>query len=300
MNLGAPDGALTGPGIDNALIELDGPELPILDGSATPFLKVIRQAGKRTQNALRKTLKVQRPILVRKGDAYIKAYPSGHFRVRDSLDFPHPLVGSQEYTFTLNESTFHDEIAQARTLGFLRDVQRLQSMGPARGGSLENALVFDDFSVLDRHGFRFADECVRHEILDLLGDLALAGMPIGGHFTVHKAGRSLRNRFLKELTHRPTCCDIQAAPTLPVPLFPFPAAAPAFVDPLQAISKHLQRVSFRDIRAQDRLPPAGSLFAPIPSEHVPGALACPPTDNRSGRMAPGGQEWLAAGGAREI
>jgi UDP-3-O-[3-hydroxymyristoyl] N-acetylglucosamine deacetylase len=231
--------ALAGLSIDNALIEVDGPELPILDGSAAPFLKVIRDAGQRTQNALRKYIKVQRPILVREGDAYIKAYPSEYLRVHYSIDFPHPLVGRQEYTFSLNESTFHKEIAKARTFGFLKDVQRLQSMGLARGGSLENALVFDDFNVLNQDGFRFVDECVRHKILDFLGDLALAGMPITGYFEVHKAGHSLHNQFLKELANRPTCYDISAAPTIPVPMFPMPAAAPAFVDPYQVISKHL-------------------------------------------------------------
>lgn len=230
--------ALAGQCIDNVLIELDGPEVPILDGSAAPFLEVLRGAGQRTQSALRKVIKVQRPILVREGDAYIKAYPSDHFRVRYSIDFPHPLVGRQEYTFLLNETAFHKEIAKARTFGFLKDVQRLQSMGLARGGSLENALVFDDFSVLNRDGFRFADECVRHKILDLLGDLALAGMPIAGYFEVHKAGHSLHHRFLKELNQRPTCYDVYAATCVPVPLFPV-AAVPAFVDPYLAIAKHM-------------------------------------------------------------
>jgi UDP-3-O-[3-hydroxymyristoyl] N-acetylglucosamine deacetylase len=230
--------ALAGLCIDNALIEVDGPELPILDGSAAPFLKVLRDAGQRTQSALRRYIKVQRPILVREGDAYIKAYPSDRFRVRYSIDFPHPLVGRQEYTYSLNESTFHKEIAQARTFGFLKDVQRLQSMGLARGGSLDNALVFDDFSVLNQDGFRFTDECVRHKILDFLGDLALAGMPIAGYFEVHKAGHSLHNQFLKELTNRPTCYEVYAAPCIPVPMFPVPAV-PAFVDAFQVIAKHM-------------------------------------------------------------
>lgn len=230
--------ALAGFSIDNALIELDGPELPILDGSAAPFLRVLQDAGLRAQGALRKYLNVQRPILIREGDAFIKAYPSNDFRVRYSIDFPHPLVGKQEYTFSLSASAFNKEIAKARTFGFLKDVQRLQSMGLARGGSLDNALVFDDFGVLNRDGFRFADECVRHKILDFLGDLALAGMPIKGYFEVHKAGHSLHNQFLRELTNRPTCYDIHAAPAIPAPLFT-PPAVPAFVDCLQPIAKHI-------------------------------------------------------------
>ncbi|MHC1741422.1 MAG: UDP-3-O-acyl-N-acetylglucosamine deacetylase [Syntrophobacteraceae bacterium] len=230
--------ALAGLRIDNALVEMDGPEVPILDGSAAPFLDALRDAGQRPQSALRKYIKVQRPILVREGDAYIKAYPSDHFRVRYSIDFPHPLVGRQEYTFSLTESTFHKEIAKARTFGFLKDVQRLQSMGLARGGSLDNALVFDDFSVLNQDGFRFADECVRHKILDLLGDLALAGMPIAGYFEVHKAGHSLHHQFLKELNKRPTSYNVYASTSIPVPLFPV-AAVPAFADPYQAIAKHM-------------------------------------------------------------
>jgi UDP-3-O-[3-hydroxymyristoyl] N-acetylglucosamine deacetylase len=226
--------AFWGAGIDNAIVELDGSEVPILDGSAAPYLDVLNRAGTSMQTVLRKVLRVQRTVLVREGDAYIKATPADRFSVCYRIDFPHPLVGRQEFVYEYNRASFQREIAHARTFGFLKDVEKLQSLGLARGGSLDNALVFDDYRVLNQDGFRYSDECVRHKILDLLGDLSLAGMPLTGHFEVHKAGHSLHNRFLRELFDRPGAYGVCQAIPVQVPFFPHGSIpAPGFPERFQ-------------------------------------------------------------------
>lgn len=211
--------AFVGFGLDNVLVELDGPEVPILDGSAAPFMEILCQAGLKEQNAPRKWMTLAKSVEVRDGDAYIKASPSRHFRVRYSIDFPHPLVGKQELSWSFDESAFAQDIAKARTFGFLKDVQKLQSMGLAQGGSLANAIVFDDRGILNKDGFRYEDECVRHKILDFIGDLALAGFAVCGKFEVRKAGHALHNSFLKQLTRSQGTYAIQSATYVPVPFF---------------------------------------------------------------------------------
>jgi UDP-3-O-[3-hydroxymyristoyl] N-acetylglucosamine deacetylase len=212
--------AFWGAGVDNALVELDGSEVPILDGSAAPYLKVLGRAGISAQAVPRRVLRVERTVLVRDGDAYIKVTPAHRFSVSYRIDFPHPLVGMQEFFYEYSQASFHREIAHARTFGFLKDVEKLQSMGLARGGSLDNALVFDDYTVLNQDGFRYSNECVRHKVLDLLGDLSLAGMPLIGSFEVHKAGHSLHNRLLREIFNRPGSYGIFRAAATQVPFFP--------------------------------------------------------------------------------
>lgn len=219
--------ALFGSGVDNVMVEVDGPEVPILDGSAAPYLKVLQKAGIEEQSAPRKCLAVARPMMVSEGEAYIRAVPSSRFRVRYLIEYPHPMVGKQELSWAFSETSFEREIAKARTFGFLKDVQKLQTMGKAQGGSLANAVVLDDTGLLNRGGFRFADECVRHKILDFLGDLALMGMPVLGYFEVHKAGHSLHSRFLKQLMTRPGYCSVAKQPCIPAQLFPG-ASIPAF------------------------------------------------------------------------
>jgi UDP-3-O-[3-hydroxymyristoyl] N-acetylglucosamine deacetylase len=230
--------AFWGAGIDNALVEIDGSEVPILDGSAAPYLEILKQGGLGMQASPRRYLRVQRTIMVREGDAYIKAMPADHFSVTYSIDFPHPLVGKQEYFYGCGRTSFGREIAQARTFGFLRDVEKLQSMGLARGGSLENALVFDDYRILNRDGFRYSDECVRHKILDFMGDLSLAGMSLAGRFEVFKAGHSLHNRFLRELFNRPSSYGIFMSPAVQVPFFQH-ARIPGLTDRFQAVGHPL-------------------------------------------------------------
>jgi UDP-3-O-[3-hydroxymyristoyl] N-acetylglucosamine deacetylase len=213
-------------GIDNVLIELDGPEVPIFDGSAAPFLDILREAGLKDQSAQRQCMIITRPILLRDGDAFIKATPSQHFQVRYTIDFPHPLVGRQTLLWSFNESSFGREIARARTFGFLKDVQKLQSHGLAQGGSLANAVVFDEFGILNKDGFRYIDECVRHKILDFMGDLALAGKPMIGCFEVHKAGHALHTAFIKKLVSLPGHHSLSTPACVPATFFPFNAPPP--------------------------------------------------------------------------
>jgi len=231
--------AFSGSAVDNVLVEVDGPEIPIFDGSAAPYLDLLREAGLREQNASRKCLRVDRPFLLKDGDAYIKATPSDHFKVRYAIDFPHPMVGKQELSWLFSEDTFGRDIAQARTFGFLKDVQKLQSMGLARGGSLANAVVFDDYGLLNQDGFRYADECVRHKILDFVGDLALAGVPLVGHFEAFKAGHALHNQFLKQLVARAASQAVMVpSACIPAQFFPH-RAVPGFMEPFQAMPKHV-------------------------------------------------------------
>jgi UDP-3-O-[3-hydroxymyristoyl] N-acetylglucosamine deacetylase len=220
--------AFLGSGIDNVIVELNGPEVPIFDGSAARWLDLIQEAGIREQSAVRRGISITRPIFVNEGSAFIKAAPSSTFRVKYLIDFPHPLVGTQELSWTFNESAFGREIAPARTFGFLKDVEKLKSLGLALGGSLANAVVFDDYGVLNQEGFRYNDECVRHKILDFIGDLALAGMPLIGSFEVHKAGHALHSRFLKQLMAKPGFHAVSAVPCAPV-FFP-PPAIPGFME----------------------------------------------------------------------
>lgn len=230
--------ALLGSGIDNVLVELNGPEVPIFDGSAAHYLALIQEAGIREQALLSQCLRIEKPFFVSDGDAYIKATPSERLQVRYSIDFPHRLVGRQEFSWCFDCHAFPKDIGRARTFGFLKDVEKLQSMGLAQGGSLENAVVFDDYKLLNREGFRYSNECVRHKILDFIGDLALTGMRLLGNFEVHKAGHALHNRFLKQLMTKPGYYAILAPAATPPSYFPA-ATIPAFMDSLQHVVKPL-------------------------------------------------------------
>jgi len=191
--------ALYASGIDNVLVEVNGPEIPIFDGSAGPYLSLINKAGMREQDAERKCLAIKKPIITRSGDSYIKAIPSDQFRIRYLIDFPHPMVGKQELSWTFKNGSFGKDIARARTFGFLKDIEKLQTMGLVRGGSLSNAVVFGEDDLLNVGGFRYADECVRHKILDFIGDLALTGMAVLGSFEIRKAGHALHSLFLNQI-----------------------------------------------------------------------------------------------------
>jgi UDP-3-O-[3-hydroxymyristoyl] N-acetylglucosamine deacetylase len=212
--------------VDNVLVELDGPEVPIFDGSAAPFLDILKEAGLKEQSAPRQCIVITKPVLLREGEAFVKATPANHFQVRYTIDFPHPLVGKQTLLWSFNAATFGREIARARTFGFLKDVERLQSLGLAQGGSLANAVVFDDFRVLNQDGFRYVDECVRHKILDFMGDLALAGRPMIGCFEVHKAGHALHTAFIKKLVSLPGYHSLSTPTCPPASFFPFTSRPP--------------------------------------------------------------------------
>ena len=212
--------------IDNVLVELDGPEVPIFDGSAGPLLEVLDEAGLKEQSTQRQCMLITRPMLLREGEAFIKATPADDFQIRYTIDFPHPLVGKQTLQWSFNETTFGRDIARARTFGFLKDVEKLQSRGLAQGGSLANAVVFDDFRILNQDGFRYIDECVRHKILDFMGDLALAGKPIFGRFDVHKAGHTLHTAFIKQLLSLPGQHSVSTPRYRPASFFPFASPLP--------------------------------------------------------------------------
>ena len=190
--------ALVSLGIDNVVVELNSPEVPIMDGSAAPFVYLVHEAGVKVQQARRQYLKVMRPIVLARGDKRIAIYPSDHFKVTYSIAYEHPLLRHQSRTIRLSEETFVDEIAPARTFTFLKEVEQLRQQGLALGGSLENAIVVGDTGVLN-HALRFDDEFVRHKILDVIGDIALVGHPVIGHLVAHRGGHALHTAFAAQI-----------------------------------------------------------------------------------------------------
>ncbi len=190
--------ALASLNIDNVLIELNSPEVPIMDGSAAPFVYLIQEAGVKLQQAPRKYLKIVRPIAMSRGDKRIALYPSDHFKVTYSISFDHPLLRHQSRTLRITEDSFIEEIAPARTFTFLKDVEMLRQNGLALGGSLDNAVVLGETGVLN-NALRFDDEFVRHKILDAIGDLALVGHPVIGHLVAHRAGHALHTEFAAKI-----------------------------------------------------------------------------------------------------
>jgi UDP-3-O-[3-hydroxymyristoyl] N-acetylglucosamine deacetylase len=189
--------ALVSAGIDNVVIELSQREVPIMDGSSAPFLFLIQEAGVKRLAAPRRYIKVLRPVSVAQGDKHIAIYPSDHFKVSYTISFDHPLLRHQSRTTRITEQSFADDIASARTFGFLKEVEWMRQQGLALGGSLENAIVIGDTGVLN--ALRFEDEFVRHKILDAVGDLALLGAPVLGHVVAHRAGHALHTQLASQL-----------------------------------------------------------------------------------------------------
>jgi len=190
--------ALVAMGVDNVLIELNSPEVPIMDGSAAPFIYLIHEAGVRKLQAPRTYLKIVRPIAISRGDKRIALYPSDHFKVTYSISYDHPLLRHQSRTLRITEESFIEEVAPARTFTFLKDVEMLRRNGLALGGSLDNAIVLGETGVLN-NALRFEDEFVRHKILDAVGDLALVGYPVIGHLVAHRAGHALHTEFASKI-----------------------------------------------------------------------------------------------------
>jgi len=186
--------ALVSSGVDNVVIELNTPEVPIMDGSSAPFIYLIQEAGIKRLSSARKYLKVQRPITLSQGDKHIALYPSEHFKVTYSIAFDHPMLRHQARTVRVTEESFAEDIAPARTFCFLKEVEMLRQNGLALGGSLDNAIVIGESGVLNS-ALRFEDEFVRHKILDVIGDLALVGHPIIGHVVAHRGGHALHTAF---------------------------------------------------------------------------------------------------------
>ncbi len=191
--------AFYGLGIDNARVELDSSEIPIMDGSAAPFVYLIRSAKIKEQEKPKKIMVIKKPIEVTDGDRKVSLRPSRELKISYTIDFDHPLLRSQTYRAAFSDLSFEREISRARTFGFLQEVNQLRTQGLALGGSLDNAIVIGNFTILNEEGLRFPNEFVLHKILDSLGDLSLLQMPVIGHLVAHKSGHSLNYHLMKKL-----------------------------------------------------------------------------------------------------
>ncbi len=213
--------ALASAQIDNAVIELNTREVPIMDGSSAPFIYLVQEAGVKTLAEARKYLKVVRPITLARGDKQIALYPSDQFKVSYTIGFDHPLLRHQTRAITLTEHSFAEEIAPARTFTFLKEVEMLRQNGLALGGSLDNAIVIGDTGVLNS-SLRFEDEFVRHKILDLVGDLSLVGYPVVAHAVVHRGGHALHTAMAAKLLDEADAWQLVESPSA----VPAPSAVP--------------------------------------------------------------------------
>ncbi len=193
--------ALAGLGIDNCYVELSAAEVPIMDGSAGPFVFLIQSAGIEEQQAPKKFIRIKREVTVTEDDKKATFLPFDGFKVTFSIDFDHPVFKgrSQETTVDFSSTSFVKEVSRARTFGFMRDIEKLRAMNLALGGSVDNAIVVDDFKILNEDGLRYDDEFVKHKVLDAIGDLYLLGKSLVGEFRGHKSGHGLNNKLLREL-----------------------------------------------------------------------------------------------------
>ena len=189
--------AFSGLGIDNATVELDAYEMPIMDGSAGPFTVLLRSAGVRVQEGARCYFVVKEPIELSQDGKFVGIYPDNAFRITCTIEYDHPLIGRQTLNIAVNDAVFEKEISRARTFGFLHDYEYMKHYGLAKGGSLDNVVVVDEDGVLNPEGLRYPDEFVRHKILDCIGDFSLLGMPVMGHIKVVKSGHAFNHEFLK-------------------------------------------------------------------------------------------------------
>ena len=202
--------ALAGMGIDNAFIEVDAAEIPIMDGSACPFVYLLQQAGIEHQTSAKRFIRITKKIRVEDGDKWAEFSPYNGFRIDFSIDFSHPAIdaASQHKKLDLSANSFVQEIARARTFGFMRDIEYLKSHNLALGGSLDNAIVLDDYKILNEGGLRYEDEFVKHKILDAIGDLYMAGYGIVGEMKAYKSGHGLNNLLVRELQARPDAWEL--------------------------------------------------------------------------------------------
>ena len=213
-------GALRALGVDNAVVELNHPEVPIMDGSAAPWVHlIVNEAGIKPLSSPRRYLKVLRPISLAQGDKRIALFPAEHLKVTYSISFDHPLLRHQSRTMRITEESFVEDIAPARTFGFLKEVEMLRQRGLALGGSLDNAIVLGETGVLN-NALRFDDEFVRHKILDVIGDLSLVGHPVIGHIVAHRGGHALHTAFAAKILEERDAWRLVEAPAdagVPVP-----------------------------------------------------------------------------------
>ncbi|MBZ5670652.1 MAG: UDP-3-O-acyl-N-acetylglucosamine deacetylase [Acidobacteriia bacterium] len=213
--------ALAGLQVDNAIVEIDNLELPIVDGSALPFVKLIREAGIRPQRARRVYAKILKSVEVVDGAKRIAIHPAETLRISYSIAFPHPVIGAQSLEFAPGAGKYETEIAPARTFGFLNEVEMLLKSGLVKGGSLENVVVLDRERVMNPEGLRFPDEFCRHKILDLIGDFSLLGHPLIGHVVADRAGHAMHAQLVSQLLRQKDCWTLttntEAGSKVPVP-----------------------------------------------------------------------------------
>ncbi|MCD4743438.1 MAG: UDP-3-O-acyl-N-acetylglucosamine deacetylase [Desulfobacteraceae bacterium] len=190
--------AFAGLGIDNALVEINDYEVPVMDGSAKEFVSSFIKAGIEEQQAPKQFFVVKEPIKLSDGDKYVVVYPEKSRRITCFVDFDHPLIGEQEFVFDPDTDNFGEEISGARTFGFMKDIEYLKKFGLGKGGSLDNAIIIDKDKILNKEGLRYKDEFVRHKLLDSLGDFSLLGMPIMGHIKTCKSGHALNHLFIRK------------------------------------------------------------------------------------------------------
>ena len=193
--------ALAGMGIDNAIIEVDAPEIPIMDGSSSPFVFLLQQAGIEEQTLAKQFIRIKKPVRVEDGDKWAEFSPHDGFRIDFAIDFDHPAITSDNQHRQLDMSSCHfvNDISRARTFGFMRDIEYLQANNLALGGNFDNAIVLDEFKILNDEGLRYDDEFVKHKILDAIGDLYMGGHSIVGQFKAYKSGHALNNMLIREL-----------------------------------------------------------------------------------------------------
>jgi len=202
--------ALAGLGIDNVHIDVSGPEIPIMDGSAGPFVFLIQSAGIEEQNAAKRFIRIKRSVSVREGDKWARFDPFDGFKVGFSIHFDHPIFTHRTSVAEIDFSTtsFVKEVSRARTFGFMKDIEYLRERNLALGGSMDNAIVLDDYRVLNEDGLRYEDEFVKHKILDAIGDLYLLGHPLIGAFYGYKSGHALNNKLARALLAEPEAWEI--------------------------------------------------------------------------------------------
>jgi UDP-3-O-[3-hydroxymyristoyl] N-acetylglucosamine deacetylase len=194
--------ALAGLGIDNALVEVDAYELPIMDGSAGPYVRAINSTGMVIQESPRCFFRITTPIELTDGGKFVGIYPAPHFRISCTIDFDHPLIGTQAISIIISPNSFAEEIADARTFGFMHEVEYMKKFDLAKGASLDNTVVIDGDRVLNPGGLRFPDEFVRHKMLDCIGDFSLLGLPLMGHVITKKSGHNFNHAFLQKFFTR--------------------------------------------------------------------------------------------------
>jgi UDP-3-O-[3-hydroxymyristoyl] N-acetylglucosamine deacetylase len=217
-------------GVDNVRIEVDGPEVPVMDGSAASFVFLIRAAGVYEQRAQRRRMRIRKRLEVRDGERSICIEPARSLRISYSVDYAHPAIGRQALpALEVNDESFEREICRARTFGFLHEVEALWRNGLARGGNLDNTVVLDEARVLNRDGLRWSDEFVRHKVLDLIGDLALLGMPLEGHLTVVRGGHALHQQLVAKLLETPGAWIVEGTRDAGIETGLIPAASPVRV-----------------------------------------------------------------------